>query len=275
MQRTSEAWQNALVDSIRHLHVVRAGKEVADDVVVEEPLEIRVAGDTLATTMRTPGHDRELVLGFLWAEGHIQSTDDVSSIAHCGRVGEEGYGNVIEVTLQSTVRFDPDKRARRRGTITSACGVCGRRSIEDMLEQFRPLERATIDARVVHDAVRDLRSHQPIFSKTGGCHAASLVRFDGTHACTYEDIGRHNAVDKVVGSRLLAHEVPLADHVLVVSGRASFEMVQKAMAARIPVVASVSAASSLAIDLANKANITLFGFVRDGTHTLYTQEKRA
>jgi FdhD protein len=243
-----------------------------DNVVVEEPLEIRIAGDTVAITMRTPGFDRELVLGFLWAEGIISSTGDVSAIAHCGRPDEEGFGNTVEVTLAPGVRFDPETGPTRRGTIaTSACGVCGRRTIDDMLARFTPLApHASLTQSVVSDAVKQLRDHQPIFAKTGGCHAASLVRFSGAHVATFEDVGRHNAVDKVVGSRLLAGEVPLASHVLVVSGRTSFEIVQKAMAAGIPVVAGVSAPSSLAIDLARKANITLAGFVRGASMTVYS-----
>jgi FdhD protein len=241
-----------------------------DAVVVEEPLEIRVAGDVFATTMRTPGHDRELVLGFLWAEGIIRSPDDISSMSHCGRPGDEGYGNVMEVTLVSTVKFDPD-RAMKRGTLaTSACGVCGRRTIEDLLGTFSKLDRhPPILKSTVCAAVASLRQHQPTFSKTGGCHAASLVRFNGEHVCTFEDVGRHNAVDKVVGSRLLARQLALSDCMLIVSGRTSFEIVQKAMAARIPVVASVSAASSLAVALARNSAITLIGFVRDGAVTVY------
>jgi FdhD protein len=265
------------VDFIRSIDVKReTGETRTDAVVVEEPLEIRIGGESIAVTMRTPGDDRALVLGFLWAEGIIEDTDDVSSIAHCGRTGDEGFGNTIEVTLRSTVRFDPDRLTRRGTLTTSACGVCGRRTIDDLLARFRPLAPSStkIEARALHAAVDSLRDRQPIFAKTGGCHAASLVKLSGEHVCTYEDVGRHNAVDKVVGSRLLAREVPLGEHILVVSGRTSFEIVQKAMAARIPVVAGVSAASSLAIDLARQSNITLVGFVRDGSHTVYAGRLR-
>lgn len=243
-----------------------------DSVVVEEPLEIRIAGDTAAITMRTPGFDRELVLGFLWAEGIIERTGDVSAIAHCGRPDEEGFGNTVEVTLAPGVKFDPETGPTRRGTIaTSACGVCGRRTIDDMLARFTPVgAHRSLSRRIVLDAVQRLRDHQPIFAKTGGCHAASLVRFSGEHVVTFEDVGRHNAVDKVVGSRLLAAQVPLDAHVLIVSGRTSFEIVQKAMAARIPVVAGVSAPSSLAIDLARKSGITLGGFVRGDSMRVYS-----
>lgn len=250
-----------------------------DHVVVEEPLEIRIAGDTVAITMRTPGSDRELVLGFLWAEGIIAHTNDVSAIAHCGRPGDEGFGNTVEVTLAPGVKFDPDAGPTRRGTIlTSACGVCGRRTIEDLLGRLTPVPAragGSIARATIVSAVETLRSHQPIFAKTGGCHAASLVRFSGEHVITFEDVGRHNAVDKLVGSQLLAGKVPLADHALVVSGRTSFEIVQKAMAARIPVVAGVSAPSSLAIDLATRANITLIGFVRGDSLSVYAGEVRS
>lgn len=238
-------------------------------VAVEEPLEIRISGDTVAITMRTPGHDRELVLGFLWAEGILSEPGDVSSIAHCGRPDDEGFGNTIEVVLAPGVRFDPE-RAVRRGTVTtSACGICGRRSIDDLLERMRPLEpHAPIARDAVSRAVRSLRDHQPLFSRTGGCHAASLVDHEGAHVATFEDVGRHNAVDKLVGSRLLAGAIPrdAARQVLVVSGRTSFEIVQKALSARVPIVAGISAPSSLAIELARRVGMTLLGFVRPPSH---------
>jgi FdhD protein len=254
----------------------------ADEVVVEEPLEIRVAGDTLAITMRTPGHDRELVLGFLFAEGIIGSAGDVSAMAPCGRTGDEGRENTLEVTLAPGVTPPSDGEDgpfARRGTITtSACGVCGRRSIEDLMTRFTPLAPAAGGDTLSHDTLARiaacLRDRQPVFARTGGCHAASLATFAGEHVVTFEDVGRHNAVDKVVGSRVLANELPLAGRVLFVSGRSSFEIVQKAIAARIPVVASVSAPSSLAVDLARRANVTLAGFVRGDALTLYAGAHR-
>ena len=251
-----------------------------DDVVVEEPLEIRIAGERLAVTMRTPGHDRELVLGFLFAEGVIASTKDVLGIVHCGRAGDEERENTIDVTLVPGVKLPTDPETgmlTRRGTLmTSACGVCGRRSIEDLLERVAPLAgtNRSLARSVLTGAVRSLRDHQPIFGRTGGCHAVSLVDFQGRDIATYEDVGRHNAVDKVVGSRLLAGALPGAGAVLVVSGRSSFEILQKAFSAGVPIVASVSAPSSLAIDLAKRANITLAGFVRDESMTIYTHPER-
>ncbi len=250
-----------------------------DEVAVEEPLEIRISGETLAVTMRTPGSDRELVLGFLLAEGVITGAGDVSSVVHCGRATDEGRENTIDVTLAPGVRPPIDDETgmlARRGTlVTSACGVCGRRSIDDLLARVAPLPSAGRVARaVIAGAIEGLRERQPVFARTGGCHAASLVGFDGRHVATFEDVGRHNAVDKVIGSRVLAGGAPLAGHVLVVSGRSSFEIVQKALAAGIPLVASVSAPSSLAVDLARRANVTLAGFVRDGSMTLYAGAER-
>jgi FdhD protein len=251
-------------------------EEVEDAVVVEEPLAIRIAGDTLAVTMRTPGHDRELVLGFLWAEGVIASPDDISSIAHCGRLGEEAAGNTIEVTPAPGARLRlPDEPMARRGTLTtSACGVCGRRSIDDLLARCRPIESsATMTPAAIDRAVQALRGRQPVFTRSGGCHAASLVALDGEHVATFEDVGRHNAVDKLVGSRLLAR-APASDHALLVSGRTSFEIVQKAVAAGIPIVIGVSAASSLALDVARRAGVTLVGFARGERFVVYTGEER-
>jgi FdhD protein len=273
------------VDVERLARGAQAREARDDEVVVEEPLEIRVAGDTLAITMRTPGHDRELVLGFLFAEGIIGSAADVSSIAPCGRTGDEGRGNTIEVTLAPGVVVpgrDEEGPFARRGTITtSACGVCGRRSIDDLLARFEPLPEAANGAngaKLSHGTIAriaaELRERQPIFARTGGCHAAALVTFAGEHVVTFEDVGRHNAVDKVVGSRVRANELPLGDRVLFVSGRSSFEIVQKAIAARIPVVASVSAPSSLAVDLARRANVTLAGFVRGESLTVYAGASR-
>jgi FdhD protein len=248
-----------------------------DEVVVEEPLEIRIAGDTLAITMRTPGHDRELVLGFLWAEGIIRSLADVGSIAHCGREGEEGFGGTIDVIPGAGAKLAlPEEPGARRGTLTtSACGVCGRRSIDDLLARCHPIaSRVTMARGAIVRAVATLRERQPLFARSGGCHAASLVTMEGEHVATFEDVGRHNAVDKLVGSRLLAGGLPAADHALVVSGRTSFEIVQKAVAAGIPIVIGVSASSSLAVDVATRAGVTLIGFARGGEFLVYAGEGR-
>jgi FdhD protein len=249
-----------------------------DDVVVEEPLEIRAAGETLAVTMRTPGHDRELAVGFLFAEGVISSRDDVSRVAHCGRPDQEGFGNTIDVAPGPGAEFDVDRVSlTRRGTLTTAaCGVCGRRSVQDVIDRCTALSSGpVVAAQDVAAAMDKLRSFQPNFSRTGGIHAAAVLDRDLKPLAAFEDIGRHNALDKVVGSLVLAGKVPGAEAVvLLVSGRASFEVVQKAAMARIKIVASVSAASSLAIDLANATGMTLCGFVRGGGMTVYAHPER-
>jgi len=251
----------------------------ADDVVAEEPLEIRAQGETLAITMRTPGADRELAVGFLFAEGVIGSRDEVGRVAHCGRPDQEGYGNTIDVVPGPGVSLDIERiSATRRGTLTTAaCGVCGRRTVDDVIARCAPLPvgRATIAAASILAAVESLRARQPNFARTGGIHGAALHDAQGNVLAAFEDIGRHNAVDKVVGALLLAGRIPGADAaLLVVSGRASYEVVQKASAARVPVIASVSAASSLAVDLARATGITLCGFVRKGTMTVYAHADR-
>jgi FdhD protein len=248
---------------------------VAEDlVIVEEPLEIRVAGDTLAVTMRTPGHDRELALGFLWAEGIVRALDEVGGVAHCNRGDDEdGRGNTIEVTPAPGARLClPDGEAGRRGTLmSSACGVCGRRSIDDLLARCVPVaEGGRLLRRVLLSAVAALRPTQRLFAATGGCHGAALFQLGGEHLATFEDVGRHNAVDKLIGSRLLAGALPAHDQLLVVSGRTSFEIVQKAVMAGIPFVAGISAPSSLAIEVAARAGVTLIGFVRGDEFVVYS-----
>lgn len=265
----------------RTLEVTRLGPDGSqtfnDQVAVEEPLEIRVAGDTLSVTMRTPGHDRELALGFLWAEGIIASLAEVSAVAHCGRTGDAGRQNTIEITPAPGARFAmPEDAMARRGTLTtSACGVCGRKSIDDLLARCTPLAtHARMTKLAVLAAIESLRARQPIFARTGGCHGAALVDLAGSPVATFEDVGRHNAVDKLVGAQLLAGKIPAADHALIVSGRTSFEIVQKAIAAGIPIVVGISAASSLAIDTARRAGVVLVGFVRDASLVVYAGNDR-
>jgi FdhD protein len=261
---------------------------VEDDVAVEEPLEIRVSGDAVAITMRTPGNDRELATGFLFSEGILQSVDDLGGLAHCGRPGEEGWGNVLEVTPAPGAVLDVERvRAARRGTLTtSACGVCGRRSVEDLLAVCRPVPPGpALRPDVIARAAERLRDAQRDFARTGGAHAAAALDADGHLLAAFEDVGRHNAVDKVVGALVLAGAVrssrvpraPLMTRqpaLLCVSGRVSFEIVQKAAMARIPIVAGVSAASSLAVDLALRSGMTLASFVRDGRFNVHTGPER-
>lgn len=249
-------------------------------VAVEEPLEIRVDGDCVATTMRTPGDDARLALGFLFGEGVVGSLADVGSIAHCGRPGEAG--NVIDLRSGPGARLDPERvlDCHRLALTTSACGVCGRRSIEALLAR---LERVgpgpAIAPSLVLGAMERLRGEQPNFARSGGVHAAAAFDAVGRLLACHEDVGRHNAVDKVIGALFLRGLVGKASGgappaLLAVSGRSSFEIVQKAAAAGIGVVASVSAASSLAVDLAREASIALAAFVRTGAFNVYTHAER-
>lgn len=254
-----------------------------EDVVVEEPLEIRVAGESLATTMRTPGEDRFLALGFLFAEGVILSIEDIGSVHHCGRMADPRYGNTIEVIAGPGVNLDVERllRTKRTGITQSACGICGRDSIDDLLARV-PLSTstATIESALLLRIPELLAVRQDNFALTGGLHAACAITSSGQVVAHAEDVGRHNAVDKVVGKLLHSQKLPRDDSVenapriLAVSGRASFEIVQKAAVAGFICVASVSAPSSLAIETANSAGITLAAFVREGRFTLYSHESR-
>jgi FdhD protein len=252
-----------------------------DVVAVEEPLEIRVDGETVAVTMRTPGADADLALGFLFAEGMISAAVDVGSVAHCGRPGEEGYGNVIDVHSAGGHRIDPERvlEGRRWSTTTSACGVCGRRSIEGLLDRCAPVAGGPpIPPDEILRAMARLGESQPVFARTGGLHAAAAFARGGALLATAEDVGRHNAVDKVVGALLRAAaggRAPGGDAALLaVSGRTSFEIVQKAAAARVAVVSGVSAPSSLAVELARAAGIALCGFARGDRLNVYTHVER-
>lgn len=256
--------------------VTKSGAQAQPDVAApEEPLEIRLQGTSFVVTMRTPGADRELAAGFLLAERIIDSAGDVRSIRHCLDTPE--VGNVLDVMLtgDAASRLERVLAARRLVVATSACGVCGRRSIEDLMEQA---PRVTGELRVTAAAVsamsERLRRSQAVFDETGGLHAAALFDETGAVIEVAEDVGRHNAVDKVIGAQLLAGHVPLSSRVLFVSGRTSFEIVQKAVVAGIPIVAAVSAPSSLAIELAADAGVTLIGFVRGGMLNIYAGKER-
>jgi FdhD protein len=255
-----------------------------DALVVEEPLEIRVAGEPVSVTMRTPGNDPELAIGFLYAEGVIGSIGDVGRAVHCGRPGDEGFGNVIDVVPGPGVSLDVERaEVSRRGTLTtSACGVCGRASIEDLKELCEPVPGGPVvpTGRITR-ALESLRERQALFRETGALHAAAALTEPGDVLECFEDVGRHNAVDKVVGTLLRARVVgdgsPPGEGkpaILAVSGRISFEIVQKALRAQIPIVAGVSAATSLAVDLASAFGLTLIGFVRDGGFNVYAGPER-
>ena len=251
---------------------------VPEALAVEEPLEIRLGGRRFTLTMRTPGHDRELAAGFLLAEGFINSRDELGEVrAVTGRKGEP-EPNAIDVIL----RVPADglrERLKRNFTISSSCGVCGKTSIESIQRRIAPLgEGIRISAQAILQLPRLMRESQQVFSTTGGLHAAAIFRqAQGGEAelvVLREDVGRHNAVDKAIGYALINGWIPLSTYVMAVSGRLSFEIVQKAAAAGIPILAAVSAPSSLAVELADEIGMTLAGFVRDAGFNLYTHPQR-
>ncbi|OFW51510.1 MAG: hypothetical protein A3G77_18465 [Acidobacteria bacterium RIFCSPLOWO2_12_FULL_68_19] len=269
--------------SMKPVDVVRVGplhdaRERRQDVAAaEEPLEIRLQGSTFVVTMRTPGADRELAVGLLVSERVIAGPEDIGTIRHCGGATDEGAENLLDVMLvgAAAVRAEAALGGRRLVTTTSACGVCGRRSIDELMQDVPPVTgRWAMAAAVVAALPGRLRGGQTLFDETGGLHAAGLFDRHGTPVAVAEDVGRHNAVDKVVGAQLLGERWPLPDLALFVSGRTSFEIVQKAVVAGIPIVGAVSAPSSLAIELARAAGVTLLGFVRDDTFNIYTGEER-
>ena len=255
-----------------------ARAEAAPDVAaVEEPLEIRLDGVSFAVIMRTPGADRELAAGFLLAERIIGGFDDLGVIRHCTDPQDGHVPNVLDVTLGggAAARASQALADRRLVTTNSSCGVCGRRTIDDLMTGIEPLPVSwRVPARTVASVPQALRAAQAVFDETGGLHGAGLFDRAGRLLSSAEDVGRHNAVDKVIGVQLLLDRLPLSDRLLVVSGRASYEIVQKALVARVPLVASVSAPSSLAIDLARQGGITLLGFVRGDTFNIYTGHDR-
>ena len=245
----------------------------SDAVATEEPLEIRVRGRSIAITMRTPGHDEELAAGFLVTENIIHHRHDVSEIAHC-REGEAAQlGNTMNVFLTPEVDVD-FSQLTRHFFASSSCGLCGKASIESVHQQFPPVEnQLEVSAKMLASLPDKLRVAQPTFDQTGGLHAAGLFSMDGFLTVSREDIGRHNAVDKVIGYAFL-DQVDLSQSILLVSGRASFEIMQKALAARVPIVAAVSAPSSLAVEFAQDSRQTLAGFVRGKTMNVYAGAQR-
>ncbi len=249
-----------------------------DTVAAEEPLEIRLNGTPLAVTMRTPGADFDLVHGFLATEGVIAGIEDVAGLRYCNSVDDEGRNtyNVVDVDLATGV--EPPATALDRNFLTSSsCGVCGKASIDAIRTRTRhdvAADGTRLDLATLLALPDRLRAAQQVFDKTGGLHAAGLFTADGDLVALREDVGRHNAVDKVVGDAVRAGRLPLTGHVLLVSGRASFELTQKAAMAGIPVLAAVSAPSSLAVELAADAGITLVGFLRGDGCNVYTRQER-
>ena len=239
-----------------------------DLLAVEEPLEIRLGDKTISITMRTPGHDPELAAGFLFTEGILQSSHQIRDI--------QGSKNSIAVQLNPDVDVDFE-RLQRNFYTTSSCGVCGKASIEALRMQGCPvLPRipAAVDSGVIHRLPQAQRDEQAVFERTGGLHAAALFDFTGNLIVLREDVGRHNAVDKLIGAQMLSGRTPLSDKLLLVSGRASFELTQKALMAGIPILAAVGAPSSLAVETAQRFNMTLLGFVRDGRFNIYSGASR-
>jgi len=252
-----------------------ASRAGSDRVAHEEPLEIQVAGTPLAVVMRTPGHDRELVLGFLLAEGIVAGADEVTSLRHESVTPDpDASGNVIRVLLRDESGLDLE-RLRRNVYTSSSCGVCGKASLERVLATAPPFaDAARFPAKVLYELPERLRAAQRGFAETGGLHAAALFDADGRLLVVREDVGRHNAVDKVIGWAAEQGRLPLAGCGLLVSGRISFEIVQKALAARVPLVAAVSAPTSLAIRLADAGRIALVGFLRGRGFNVYGARER-
>ena len=264
--------------SVLSVRVGTTPRRHADTLSVEEPLEIRIGGEPLVVTVRTPGHDVELAAGFLLSEGIVRGSGDVRSAIHCGGPGSGGTENtynVLDMALGPDARL-PDETAARRFAVTSACGVCGKASLDavELTSFFEPAaDQTRVAAPWLLGLPDRLRAGQAAFEKTGGIHAAAL--FDSATdelLVLREDVGRHNAVDKVLGWALLNDRPPGV--VLQVSGRASFELVQKAAMAGVPVLSAVSAPSSLAVDLAERAGLTLAGFVRGTSMNVYTHPER-
>ena len=247
--------------------------QAQDDVVArEEPLEIRVEGRSVAVIMRTPGHDRELAAGFLVSEGVVQKARDILELSQCPATGNH-KGNIVDVLLGgAVVNWDS---LTRHVFSASSCGLCGKTSIESVFQRFPPVQGSwQVDPRLIWQLPAQLRGTQATFSRTGGLHACALFDLEGKLIISREDVGRHNALDKVLGYALLHNLLPLDKHLLLLSGRVSFEMMQKALAGGIPLVAAISAPSSLAVDFAEESGQTLIGFLRDPTMNVYTHEHR-
>ena len=246
-----------------------------DFLAAEEPLEIRIGENPLSVTMRTPGHDVELAAGFLFTEGLVQRREQIVALENVTSDDDVKRGNVVHAELSSEALPDFDK-LRRHFFAASSCGICGKASIDAV--RSRLLRTPNPDFRVAPNLIvrlpEALRSAQDVFERTGGLHAAALFDAEGKLLIVREDIGRHNAVDKVVGWALLNGLIPLSDCVLLVSGRGGFEIIQKAIVAGIPVVASVSAPSSLAVQLARELRLTLIGFLRGNRFVVYAGEDR-
>ena len=242
-----------------------------DHIAREEPLEIRVEGKSIAVVMRTPGHDRELAAGFLLSEGVISSPGEIFEISECpgNARNTQETGNLVEVMLMKGTSFDAQALTRHVFS-SSSCGICGKATIESVFGNFPEIKKTPeISPEKIATYPAKLLAAQEAFEKTGGLHASAIFDDDGEILVLREDVGRHNALDKVIGWSLLEDRLPLSEHTLLLSGRISFELMQKALAAGIPTVAGISAPSSLAVEFARESGQTLIGFLRGETMNIY------
>jgi FdhD protein len=262
----------------RRITTIRDGQvaERIDALAAEEPMEIRVGGEQVAVTMRTPGADFELAVGFCLTEGLLAGPDDLGGIRYCAGVDDDGRNtyNVVDVATRSGLPVAPE--LRRNVYTTSSCGICGTASLDAVRKRTADVtdDPVRVDAATLALLPDRLREAQRVFERTGGLHAAGLFTADGDLLCSREDVGRHNAVDKVIGWAATEGHLPLRGHVLLVSGRIAFEIAQKALVAAIPVVAAVSAPSSLAVELAAESGMTMVGFLRGASMNVYAGAQR-
>jgi FdhD protein len=275
----SEPSSDPALAAVRVCRIAASGLVVQSDILaVEEPLEVRLGCDVggrrvhqaVSITMRTPGHEAELAVGFLFTEGMLVAPEQVAGVRACGG------GNVARVDLAPGVAVDL-ARLERHFYTSSSCGVCGKASLQAVRVSCRhrlPEGRPVVEAAVIHRLPEVLRAAQTVFDRTGGLHAAALFDTEGNLLCLREDVGRHNALDKVIGAQFLAGRTPLSEGVLLVSGRVSFELVQKAVVAGVPVLAAVGAPSSLAVSLAREHGLSVLGFVRQDRFNIYTGAER-
>lgn len=269
---TPESTSETVSHQVMRCEIGSAPRQELDTLVREEPLEIRVRGKSIAVTMRTPGHDRELAAGFLLSESIIRQRDEVVEIAPCHE--SDSPENTLNVFLAPAIEIDL-ARLTRHVFASSSCGICGKASIEAVHQHFAPVEsNGTMAVETLTALPGRMRAAQRTFSQTGGLHAAAIFDLQGNLLVLREDAGRHNAVDKVLGWGFLENKLPFDSHVLLVSGRASFEIVQKALAARIPILAAVSAPSGLAVEFARESDQTLIGFLRGETFNIYSHAER-
>ncbi|HLZ58580.1 MAG TPA: formate dehydrogenase accessory sulfurtransferase FdhD [Ktedonosporobacter sp.] len=281
----SHSWRSALdpqrVMRVEATHWQENEAQLHEEqITVEEPFEVHIGQQSLAVIMRTPGHDHELAMGFLFTEGVIHAADDILKIEDALDPDGLPLANVVNVELRHRRQqeaFQPQPAAfERHFAVSASCGLCGKNSIADLMLSTPPLEHDTlrVASTLLYGLADQLRSQQAVFQHTGGLHAAGLFSLIGDLLLLREDIGRHNAVDKLIGYGLLHDTYPYDQHILLVSGRTSFEIIQKALLARIPYVVAISAPSSLAVELADQGGITLVGFMRGRSMNVYTHPER-